>query len=110
MNNFLDILLLTLSYHRLSPQFVVSGSQDLTIKLWTLPSEWSAGESDQHPVSLTAKLTEKAHDKDINSVTVSPNDKLIASGSQDKTAKVGDGPPSEPWLCLLLPCSVCYSN
>lgn len=75
---------------------MVSGSQDLTIKLWTLPAEWSGKGSDQGPVSLTAKLTEKAHDKDINSVTVSPNDKLIASGSQDKTAKVGD---SQPRLC-----------
>jgi U3 small nucleolar RNA-associated protein 13 len=33
-------------------------------------------------------LTEIAHDKDINSVCISPNDKLIATGSQDKTAKV----------------------
>lgn len=26
--------------------------------------------------------------QDINSIAVSPNDKLIATGSQDKTAKV----------------------
>ena len=26
--------------------------------------------------------------QDINSITVSPNDKLLATGSQDKTAKV----------------------
>ena len=67
---------------------------------------------------LSVRLTEKAHDKvcgiygtchcneklkwktylgiismslilqDINSIAVSPNDKLIATGSQDKTAKV----------------------
>lgn len=29
-----------------------------------------------------------AHDKDINAVAVAPNDKFIATGSQDKTAKV----------------------
>ena len=69
---------------------MVSGSQDLTLKMWTLPSETSGDETDQQrPGTMTARLTEKAHDKDINSVTVSPNDKLIASGSQDKTAKVG---------------------
>ena len=26
--------------------------------------------------------------QDINSITVAPNDKLLATGSQDKTAKV----------------------
>lgn len=39
-------------------------------------------------VSLNATNTVLAHQKDINSVTVSPNDKFIATGSQDKTAKV----------------------
>jgi WD40 repeat protein len=37
---------------------------------------------------LNVDVTEIAHDKDINSVSVSPNDKFIATGSQDKTAKV----------------------
>jgi WD40 repeat protein len=37
---------------------------------------------------LNVDVTEIAHDKDINSVCVSPNDRLIATGSQDKTAKV----------------------
>ncbi|KAK7940314.1 hypothetical protein WMY93_003640 [Mugilogobius chulae] len=30
----------------------------------------------------------EGHDKDVNSVAVSPNDKLLASGSQDRTAKL----------------------
>lgn len=38
--------------------------------------------------SLNVIHTTLAHQKDINSVTISPNDKLIATGSQDKTAKV----------------------
>ena len=37
---------------------------------------------------LNVDLSQIAHDKDINSVCVSPNDKLVATGSQDKTAKV----------------------
>jgi WD40 repeat protein len=37
---------------------------------------------------LKARYTHQAHDKDINTVAISPNDKLFATGSQDKTAKV----------------------
>lgn len=36
------------------------------------------------------RFTAKAHDKDINSVAVAPNDKLIASGSQDRLIKLWD--------------------
>jgi len=64
----------------------VSGSRDLTIKLWTLPL---TEPTSQHCVlPLQVKLTQKAHDKEIQSLAVSPNDKLIASGSRDKKAKV----------------------
>jgi len=37
---------------------------------------------------LTSIYTITAHEIDINSIDVAPNDKLFASGSQDKTAKV----------------------
>ena len=69
---------------RLSASFLTSASEDLTVKIWNLPADMSDG----NVVSLNARLTEKAHDKDINAITVAPNDKLIATGSQDKTAKV----------------------
>ena len=70
---------------RLTSSFFVSGSRDLTIKLWSLPQTTPS----QHTVlPLQAKLTQKAHDKEIQSLAVSPNDKLIASGSRDKKAKV----------------------
>jgi len=63
----------------------VSGSRDLTIRLWSLPQ----AELSHHAVlPLQSKLTQKAHDKEIQSLAVSPNDKLIASGSRDKKAKV----------------------
>ena len=68
---------------RLSNQFVVSGGQDCTLKVWSLPAEFS-GELHH----LQSQATEHAHDKDINSVVVAPNDKLVCSGSQDRTAKV----------------------
>jgi len=62
----------------------VSGSEDCTLKLWSLPSEFD------HAVTMEihAVVTEKAHDKTISSVVVAPNDKFIATGSMDKTAKV----------------------
>ncbi|KAK7174258.1 hypothetical protein R3I93_001456 [Phoxinus phoxinus] len=71
---------------RLKKVFLVSGSQDCTIKVWELPDPPPAVGCE--PALMTARLTEKAHDKDVNSVTISPNDKLLASGSQDRTAKL----------------------
>lgn len=39
-------------------------------------------------LSLNTSHTILAHQKEMNCVTISPNDKLIATASQDKTAKV----------------------
>ena len=39
-------------------------------------------------LKIRSRYTHQAHDKDINMVTVAPNDKWFATGSQDKTAKV----------------------
>ena len=71
---------------RMSSSFLVSGGRDLTIKLWSLPQENPSSIDTVLP--LQSKLTQKAHDKEIQSIAVSPNDKLIASGSRDKKAKV----------------------
>lgn len=67
--------------------FMFTGSQDRTIKMWDLsniPSSYSGGD----PIKCKSLTTQKAHEKDINSLDVSPNDKLVASGSQDRTTKV----------------------
>lgn len=43
----------------------------------------------EEPIEITsADMTIMGHNKYINSVKVSPNDKLIASSSQDKTIKI----------------------
>lgn len=70
-----------------SATFLMSVSQDQCLKYWDLPNKISVNDSN---LSLNATNTVIAHSKDINCVTVSPNDKLIATASQDKTAKLWD--------------------
>ena len=40
------------------------------------------------PTQLQSTAVVAAHDKDINALAVSPNDALICTASQDRTAKV----------------------
>ncbi|EKM61674.1 uncharacterized protein PHACADRAFT_84777 [Phanerochaete carnosa HHB-10118-sp] len=69
-------------------RFMFTGSQDRTIKMWDLTSVPIKYGADAQPVKCKSLLTHKAHDKDINSLDVAPNDRLLVSGSQDRTAKV----------------------
>jgi len=62
-------------------KFFVSASKDLTIKIWSVIEK---GRSE----ITEAIRTTIAHTKEINAVKVSPNDKIIASGSQDRIVKV----------------------
>ncbi|XP_039211517.1 transducin beta-like protein 3 [Crotalus tigris] len=78
----------TLACSKTKENFLVTASQDRTIKVWLLPKFPTISEKENQIVVLQPAKTEVAHDKDINSVAVSPNDKLIATGSQDKTAKL----------------------
>ncbi|XP_040829919.1 transducin beta-like protein 3 [Ochotona curzoniae] len=75
---------------RLKESFLVTGSQDCTVKLWPLPGALLAKGTapGDGPTLLQAQTTQRCHDKDINSVAVAPNDKLMATGSQDRTAKL----------------------
>lgn len=57
---------------------VATASADLTLKLWDL-------ETTSKP---TLRWTVKAHEKDINCVAFTPNNKLLLTASQDKTIKV----------------------
>ncbi|OSD06202.1 U3 small nucleolar RNA-associated protein [Trametes coccinea BRFM310] len=72
-------------------RFMFTGSQDKTIKMWdltTVPLSAPAEGEEGHVVKCKSLTTHKAHDKDINSLDVAPNDRLLVSGSQDRTAKV----------------------
>ncbi|ETK71502.1 hypothetical protein L917_20963 [Phytophthora nicotianae] len=72
--------------------FFVTGSSDKTLKMWSLqPLAGSyAAPAKPAPTELTISTlgAVKAHDKDVNALAVSPNDRFIASASQDKLIKV----------------------
>ncbi|BFZ62725.1 U3 small nucleolar RNA-associated protein 13 [Saitoella coloradoensis] len=70
------------------PKFLLTGSQDRTIKRWEVPR--TAGAKPR------ALYTQKAHDKDINAIDVSPNDALFATASQDRTVKIWSLDDGEP--------------
>ncbi|XP_026401642.1 transducin beta-like protein 3 [Papaver somniferum] len=65
--------------------FIVSGSSDRTLKVWSFDGLQDNG---SEIMNLRAKAVVAAHDKDINSLAVAPNDNLVCSGSQDRTACV----------------------
>lgn len=67
--------------------FCVTASLDRTIKRWNFPGATEIEKStDIH--ELVAASSVRGHEKDINIVSVAPNDSLIASGSQDKTVRL----------------------
>lgn len=69
--------------------FFVTGSSDKTLKMWSLKPLAGAYSDKKVEIStLTTLGAVKAHDKDVNAIAVSPNDRFIASASQDKLIKV----------------------
>jgi U3 small nucleolar RNA-associated protein 13 len=65
------------------PPFVLTGSQDRTIKRWDIPGMQTAARN-----APRALYTRAAHDKDINAIDVNHNAQLFASASQDRTVKI----------------------
>ncbi|KAF6235840.1 hypothetical protein HO173_006035 [Letharia columbiana] len=63
-----------------TPPFFLTGSQDRTIKRWNVPKTSTS--------SSRALYTRKAHDKDINAISLSSTSSLFASASQDRTVKI----------------------
>ncbi|KAF9162975.1 U3 small nucleolar RNA-associated protein 13 [Actinomortierella ambigua] len=65
---------------------LLTGSQDRTIKCWDLSTADLEEPDDKH--RFKSHYTIQAHDKDINAIAIAPNDKIFATGSQDKLAKI----------------------
>jgi U3 small nucleolar RNA-associated protein 13 len=67
------------------PTFMITGSSDKTIKRWSIPTLSTTSSKAQIP---RASYTLKAHEKDINAVSIHPSSKLFASASQDRLVKI----------------------
>ncbi|CAI1588391.1 hypothetical protein SEUBUCD650_0L02800 [Saccharomyces eubayanus] len=67
------------------PEFLLTASNDLTIKKWKIPKPTPI--TDVQIVKVS-EYTRHAHEKDINALSVSPNDSIFATASYDKTCKI----------------------
>jgi len=67
------------------PAFLITGSQDQTIKKWEIPRQ---RQEKGQKTAVRSAFTRKAHDKDINAIAVQSSGVLFASASQDKTVKI----------------------
>jgi len=65
------------------PAFLMTGSQDKTVKRWDMSSVQKDTKK-----AARATYTRKAHDKDINALDISHNSTFFASASQDRTVKI----------------------
>ena len=68
-----------------SSGFIVTGGTDKLLKVWDTSTLELDSDS---PAKLRVISAVAAHDKDINSVALSPNDAVLVTGSQDRMAKV----------------------
>ncbi|WVR05663.1 hypothetical protein IAU60_002685 [Kwoniella sp. DSM 27419] len=72
-----------------SGRFLFTASQDRTIKMWDLTGlPLDSASLPSEPIKPRSIATLRVHEKDINSLDLSPNDKFLASGSADKLVKI----------------------
>jgi U3 small nucleolar RNA-associated protein 13 len=81
-----------LSTYQAHQGFVVTGGGDKMIKRWALPIHLYQTQQRCFVANAYSMLstthTVRAHEKDLNCLSVSPNDQIIASASQDKLIKI----------------------
>lgn len=70
------------------PKFLITASEDLTIKKWSIPKPTN---SQKLPILIkNSDYTRKAHEKMIHAIDISPNNDFLATASHDKTSKIWD--------------------
>ena len=79
----------TVQFFNRTSRYIASGGRDLTWKIWDIQPVIDKGH-DRKGIDKVAGsiLTVKSHNKDVNCLAVSPNDALLATGSQDKDIKL----------------------
>ncbi|PRP75463.1 hypothetical protein PROFUN_15748, partial [Planoprotostelium fungivorum] len=80
----LDTVTAVIMMRKRSPTALFTASNDRTIKHWRI----TEGSNEKVNAKIEALGTVGSHDMDVNSFAISPNDKIIASASQDKTVKL----------------------
>lgn len=69
--------------------FFISGGADKVLKLWHVSHKRLRDALEEKTCfQLAAICSVRAHNKDINTVDISPNDAVVASGSQDSTIRL----------------------
>lgn len=70
------------------PTFLITASEDLTIKKWSIPKP--NGSYSTPLIIKHSDYTRKAHEKMIHAIDISPNNDFLATASHDKTSKIWD--------------------
>ena len=68
--------------------FIVTGAADKVLKRWSVAFPKLDRAADVEPMQLASSHSVRAHEKDVNSIAVAPNDSVVASASMDKTIRV----------------------
>lgn len=71
------------------PEFVITASNDLTVKKWKVPKPDSE-QTGELAIIKQSEYTFHVHAKDINALSLAPNDSVFATASYDKTCKIWD--------------------
>lgn len=74
------------AFGKIAHHTFASVAQDMCIKVWRLPKELPAATATA--INLNCVATTIAHKEDVNCIAISPNDQMLATTSQDKTAKL----------------------
>ncbi|AGO14037.1 AaceriAGR180Wp [[Ashbya] aceris (nom. inval.)] len=70
------------------PEFLLTASNDLTIKRWKVPNPNNSNLAEGPHIVKASEYTRRAHEKDINAISMAPNDSVFATASYDKTCKI----------------------